>query len=122
MNTPEIWKQVKLGRRAFEYWVSNLGRVKNKHGKILKPWLRGQRKGTYPCVCLCRFGERIKIDVHRLVALHFVPNPRRKPEVNHLDMNHMNAAADNLEWCTRSENQNHRYFMEAHLHLDEEAS
>lgn len=112
----EIWKRVKLGYQQYDYYVSNLGRVKNSKGQVLKPWLRGQRKGTYPCVGLCKGGKRLKVDVHRLVAIHFVPNPEGKPEVNHLDLNHLNARADNLEWCTRAENMQHRFFMTAHLH------
>jgi len=115
----EVWKSVVLDRFSYPYQVSNLGRVRNKSGRILKPFLRGQRKGTYPCVDLYRYGTRIRIDVHRLVALHFVPNPKWKPEVNHLDCNKMNTVADNLEWCTRSENESHKYFMNSHVELGE---
>ena len=42
---------------------------------------------------------------HRLVAQHFIDNPNNLPEVNHKDNNKLNCNVDNLEWCTREENE-----------------
>jgi len=116
----ERWMPVELGGISYPYYVSDQGRVRNRSGRILKPWKRGNNMGVYHCVGLCRNGRRVKIDLQRLVALHFLPNPEGKPEVNHLDLDHFNNRVDNLEWCTRSENVMHRYFMEAHLTLEPE--
>lgn len=48
-------------------------------------------------------------NVHRIIAKLFIPNPNNLPQVNHKDGNKLNNAADNLEWCTRSDNLLHAY-------------
>ena len=47
--------------------------------------------------------------VHRLVADAFCEKRAECEEVNHKDGNKLNNAADNLEWCTKSENMIHAY-------------
>lgn len=42
--------------------------------------------------------------IHRLVASFFVPNPNKKPDVNHIDGNPDNPHYSNLEWVTHKEN------------------
>lgn len=95
----------------FPYFINEKEQIKNKKGEILRPFLRGKRKGIYPCVDLYKNKTRYRIDVHRLVALMFVPNLENKSEVNHLDLNCKNYNRKNLEWCTRSENEAHKNFM-----------
>lgn len=49
-------------------------------------------------------GKKKGMYAHRLVALAYIPNPDRKPYVNHKDHNKANNSIDNLEWCTHAEN------------------
>ena len=44
---------------------------------------------------------------HRLVAIHFIPNPHNYSEVNHLDLNIDNNHVSNLEWTDRFSNERH---------------
>jgi len=48
-------------------------------------------------------------NLYRLLAIHFIPNPQSKPQVNHIDGNRLNYALSNLEWVTQSENMKHAY-------------
>lgn len=47
--------------------------------------------------------------IHRIVAKCFIENPEGLTEVNHKDGNKKNNNVENLEWCTRSENNRHAF-------------
>lgn len=66
-------------------------------------------KSYYPSVALAKNGKQKTFYVHRLVAIHFIhnPDPLVLREINHKDKNIFNYTAENLEWCTRSENMKH---------------
>jgi hypothetical protein len=86
------------------YWVGNLGHVKNKHGKILKP--EYSNKG-YACVQLRKDATTKKHRLHRLVAEAFIPNPGGLPEVNHKNLDKTDNCVGNLEWVDHKENCSH---------------
>lgn len=46
---------------------------------------------------------------HRLVAEHYIPNPKNLPEVNHHDGDKLNNHKNNLSWCTHKDNIQHSY-------------
>lgn len=84
------------------YEISNFGNIRNKT-KLLK--IVPNKQG-YNIVVLCNGGIRKTINVHRLVAAAFVPNPENKPCVDHIDGDRANNHADNLRWVTAKENCN----------------
>lgn len=88
------------------YWVSDKGRVWSTKRKIfLRPDIgcRG-----YPDVILCFKGTTKHRKVHRLVMECFSPIEQRL-EVNHKNGIKTDNKLENLEWCTCSENNFHRY-------------
>ena len=90
------------------YHISNYGRVySNKLKKILTAPSSNDKNGY------CRIGlwldqKKKLMFVHRLVALHFIPNPENKPTVNHKDKNIHNNYVSNLEWATVAEQTAHQ--------------
>lgn len=63
-----------------------------------------KRKDGYLLVGLYKNGARTNFQVHRLVALTYIPNPNNYPQVNHIDENKENNSIENLEWCTTQYN------------------
>jgi len=110
------WKDI-IGYEGL-YQVSNLGQVrsisrtvyehngkrKSLKGQVLKlsPTTNG-----YLNVALSINSIRKSIMVHRLVAIHFIPNPNNHSDVNHKDECKTNNHADNLEWCSHRYNVNY---------------
>ena len=47
--------------------------------------------------------------LHRIVATCYVQNPHGYPEVNHINGNKKDNTANNLEWCTRAQNNKHAF-------------
>ena len=91
---------------GWPYEVSNLGKVRNSSGKVIKPW---RQTNGYISVDLHQDGIKRSFRVHRLVAEAFIPNPESKKEVNHIDGNKDNNAVSNLEWTTHQENMSHAF-------------
>jgi len=98
------WGQV----RSVDRWVTYPdGRRHFRKGRILKP---ARTKDGYLRVGLSRDGKLRNFLVHRMVAETFIPNPEKKPQVNHRDENKENNSVEveveNLEWVSAKENVN----------------
>ena len=87
------------------YFVSNFGEVRH-NDYVRKPT---KDKDGYLQIGLIVNGRKTSRKIHRLVAQAFIPNPDKKPQINHIDGNKQNNCIDNLEWVTNSENQTHKY-------------
>jgi len=111
----EIWKNIEGYEEI--YRVSNFGKVKSlkrisvSQGyqrlikeRILKSVFDGS---GYLEVVLCKDKNQKTFLIHRLVAKAFIPNPKNKPQVNHIDKDKANNNVNNLNWMTPKENVNH---------------
>jgi len=84
------------------YAISNYGRVWSFINNIFLKWAVHKDELN---LGYCYYNiNNSHVSKHRMVALHFIPNPNNYPEVNHLDFNRENCKWDNLEWTTRSRN------------------
>ena len=89
------------------YSISILGVVTNiVTEKVLKP--SKNNTGGYLRVDLYNKEGRKYMRIHRLVALHFIPNIDNKLTVDHIDRNKTNNNIENLRWATRTEQNNNK--------------
>ena len=66
-------------------------------------------KDGYRVVTLTYNKLRKTLKIHRLLAIHFLPNTEGKLFVNHRNGIKDDNRLDNLEWCTAQENVQHSY-------------
>lgn len=72
-------------------------------------WLAEDASTPYLRVTLTRNGLRARHLVHRLVALAWHGNADNLPEVNHKNGNKRDNRPENLEWCTKGDNERHAW-------------
>lgn len=112
-DRPEIWKEIP----GFNGWyeASNLGRIRSYRSKcksdkrINKPKIiKGNKHPLgYIRVKLKNNSSRTGYLIHRLVAETFIPNPQKKPQINHKNGIKDDNRVSNLEWVTPQENVDH---------------
>lgn len=122
----EVWKDI-IGYENY-YMISNRARiyvkdvmqVKYSKGLEYKSFVQGKMKSINLSKCKKQLYLQVGLSggkqyqtfkLHRLVAMHFIPNPDNKPHVNHIDANKLNNLPENLEWCTHLENVRHAISM-----------
>ncbi len=53
--------------------------------------------------------QRLKLDkvmyiLHRLLAIQFIPNPKNRLQIDHINRNVKDNRIENLRWCTQLQN------------------
>ena len=116
----EIWKDIK-GYDGI-YQISDRGRVKSVYRvtKYVTGRTRTEKERVlkqevnlhgYCTLRLCKNSEYKRFFIHRLIANAFIPNPKNKSSINHINSIRDDNEIDNLEWVTHSENciHGHKY-------------
>ncbi len=105
-----MWVDIKGWEGLYE--LNENGDVRNK---ITNKLIAGDKNSAgYLRVCLYKKGHtppKQRFFRHRLVAEHFIHNPRNLPEVNHKDCNVKNNHISNLEWVSKAENEHHSHII-----------
>ena len=85
------------------YTIDRDGTIKNKTtGKILTHTIN--KHIGYRYVSLWKNNKGRTFTLHRLLAIHYIPNPENKIYVDHIDRNKLNNDLSNLRWVNGTEN------------------
>ena len=87
----------------------------NPKGKFLKH--TSQHHG-YTVVSIVERGEKKQRSLHKLMATAFIPNPKKLPQINHINGNKKDNRLSNLEWCSAKQNTQHAERIGLRRHLD----
>ena len=88
------------------YSISSLGVIRNDTTKRIMKFKT--TKAGYLEICLCKDGIRKTLLHHRLLAIHFIPNPENLPEIDHLNNIKNDNRIGNLRWVSGSQNLRNR--------------
>lgn len=92
-----------------DYWIGSDGAlfsIKSYNGRKAAD-IKWQYHDRYVCATIRIANKPTRVYQHRLLAIAFIPNPKNKKEVNHIDFNKFNNNLSNLEWSTPKENSSH---------------
>lgn len=88
------------------YLILSHGQVKNlANNEMLTPIKNSN--GYYKVGLADGKGNIVQKSIHRLVAEHFLPNPYKHTQINHINGNKADNCWFNLEWCSATQNAQH---------------
>ena len=90
--------------RGVERIISTPHQQRKIKSRVLKPRIN---KYGYLIIDLSKSSVSKTFEVHRLVALTFLPQQEGRNCVNHMDADKLNNNVENLEWVTHTENVHH---------------
>jgi len=82
------------------YLIYEDGRVWSKTSKKFR---KACLTNGYLQIGLCKNGKKTYLRLHRLIAIHYIPNPHNKLEVDHINRIKTDNRIENLRWATRQE-------------------
>lgn len=98
------------------YMVNNIGEIRSKpliktigNNRYLKVGCLIKPRFSNSGYAYINLGKSKREYVHRIVALAFIDNPKKKRTVNHINGIKTDNRVDNLEWATHGENHKHAY-------------
>lgn len=124
----ELWKAIPGYENYYE--ASNLGNVRSIDRTVKQKCRHGgYRTVTYQSKVLKTYNKKYKrsnisqrkqvvlsvnmktktYDLHKLIALTWIPNPKKLDTVNHKDGNTFNNNIKNLEWISKADNNRHAF-------------
>lgn len=107
----ETWRELETPIGLIE--VSSFGQIRNIHDKQTIPLYKSHGYKVIYYIPKDSNNKETKIlNVHRLVAEAFIPNPKNYDIVNHLDGDKSNNHIWNLEWANISMNTEHAFLLD----------
>jgi len=94
------WKQIE----GYEWYeISTTGQVRTR-AKNKDKLMKVRMYGEYQAYKLSKDNKGRLVTIHRLIALHFIPNPNGYDYVDHINRDKLDNRIENLRWVTFSEN------------------
>ncbi len=92
------------------YLIYPDGRVySKKRWRSKECWMKACKDiDGYKYVVLTTDGKQYNMKIHRLIAIHYIPNPDNKPTVDHINRIRDDNRIDNLRWATIKEQNENR--------------
>lgn len=93
----------------------------SEDGNIYSKWFNKnlERKPSndgYVRVTLkCKDGKKRHYLKHRVIAYYFIPNPEKKPEIDHINTIKTDNRVENLRWVTSSENSKNKITLQKNI-------